>query len=112
MLVILFLGLVFVALSVWRAHCNPENNINVVDLVLQNGRFDRVAVVFLAAFGVTTWLMVDLEINGKMTEGYLGLYAAAWVGPLVAKVVFGQKTIPTTTMTATVTETKEGNHGI
>lgn len=86
--------LILTAVSVWRAHCNPENEINIVDLVLEHGRMSRIAVAFMLTLGVTTWLMVDLEIKGRMTEGYLWAYGSMWVAPLVAKVIFNKSEPP------------------
>ena len=106
MVVVLVMGIGLFALSLWRAHINPENNINLIDLFLQNGRMDRAATVFMLAFALTTWVIVDLEIHSKLTEGYLGLYSAAWVGPLIAKVIYQQKEM-TKTSTVLVSETKK-----
>lgn len=97
MLVLLLGLLALTAFSVYRAHCNPENQINIVDLVLEHGRMSRIAVAFMLTLGVTTWLMVDLEIRGRMSEAYLMAYGGMWVGPLVAKVIFNRREPPTPT---------------
>lgn len=94
MAVVLVVGLVVAGVSLYLAHRNPENNINIFDLFLHNGRLDKLAVVFLAAFGMTTWLMVDLQLSGKMTEGYLGLYGTMWIGPLFAKLILNKPDAP------------------
>lgn len=94
MLVLLLSLLLLTGVSIWRAHCNPENQINIVDLVLEHGRMSRIAVAFMLTLGVTTWLMVDLEVRGRMSEAYLMAYGGMWVGPLVAKVIFNRADPP------------------
>lgn len=81
---------VLVAYSFWKAHRDPSFvQFNIFDLIMHNGRLDKIAVIFMAVFVVTTWIMIDLQISGKMTEGYVTAYGVMWVTPLVAKVVFG-----------------------
>ena len=67
---------------------------------MQNGRVSRVACLVMGAFFVTSWIMIDLQAHGKMTEGYMGLYAGAWVAPLIASLM-NPSTATTTTATAT-----------
>ena len=43
----------------------------------------------MGAFGLTSWMMAELTLSGKMTEGYFGLYAAAWITPVVVRLVTG-----------------------
>lgn len=84
-----FIGIA-IAYSFFKAHRDPTFvQFNVFDLIIHQGRLDKIAVVFMAVFIVTTWIMVDLQISGKMTEGYLTAYGTMWVVPLTAKVVFG-----------------------
>ena len=81
---------VVVAYSFWKAHRDPTFvQFNVFDLIMHNGRLDKIAVVFMAAFIVTTWVFVGLYLDGKLTEGYFTGYGVMWVGPLAAKVIFG-----------------------
>lgn len=59
--------------------------INLEDLLLgEDGKLSKAAVVLLGAFLFTTWMMAYLTLAGKMTEGYAGIYVAAWVTPAVA----------------------------
>lgn len=94
MQVFLAIAVLAVAVSFWRAHKNPEFEFSAFDLIMENNRISRLAFAFMSVLGVTTWIMIDLQVNGKMTEGYLGLYGTMWVFPLVAKVVFNQATMP------------------
>lgn len=114
MLTILATCAVVVLVSFVQAHRRPGFDFNAFDLVMENGKVSNEKFTFMCAFAMTTWLMVDLHLKGKMTEGYLGLYIAAWVGPLVAKVVFKKTEMPAigttiTSSTTTVASTEKAN---
>jgi hypothetical protein len=83
-----------VALSLYRAHRDPNNAINLMDLFLENGRVSRLAVAFMLTLALSTWIMIDLELHGKMTEGYLTVFGGLWVAPIIAKLIFNQATPP------------------
>jgi hypothetical protein len=71
--------------SIYRAGLNPENDFSPLDLLMEHGRASRTGCVFMGAFGVMSWAIVQLAAHDKLTEGYLGLYAAAFVTPIVAR---------------------------
>lgn len=97
-----------VLLSFYRAHRKPGFEFNAFDLVMIDGRVDRIAVAFMLVLGVTTWVMVDLQISGRMSEGYMTTYGAMWVMPLVARIVFNKTDLPLgSSLTSTTTVTKE-----
>lgn len=87
----ILLTLVFAA---WRLHLNPENDFNILDLLMENGRVSKAAVVMMGAFSLTSWMMIQLTLIGKMTEGYFGLYSAAWIAPVVVKLIAGGASTP------------------
>lgn len=101
MLVALAVMAVAIVLSFWRAHRNVAVQFNALDLIMVDGKVDRIATVFMIAFAVSTWVIVDMEIKGKLDAGVLGLWLGAWVGPLVAKMVFGKNEMPGTTSSST-----------
>jgi hypothetical protein len=108
MLIILGAVALLVVLSFWRAHNKPEFNFNAFDLVMENGRVSKIAVTFMSAFAVTTWILVDLELKDKMTEGYLMTYGTMWVTSLVLKVVFNKnEATPGTTITTKIESTEK-----
>jgi hypothetical protein len=39
---------------------------------------------------LTSWVILDLQLHGKMTEGYLTVYGGMWVAPLIARVLFNK----------------------
>lgn len=97
---------VFCVVSFWRAHRACNIAFNAFDLITENGKVSKIALAFMMAFAVTTWILIDQQMKGTLTEGVFGLYLGAWVAPLVAKVVFNKVEMPSTTVTATVTTTE------
>lgn len=74
-----------IAWSFYRAHRNAAFTFNLFDLIMDNGRVSRLACVFLGSFMVTSWIMVRLTLDGKMTEGYMAAFGALWIVPITAK---------------------------
>ena len=74
-----------IAWSFYRAHRNSAFSFNVFDLIMENGRLSRLACVFMGSFGVSSWIMMRLTIDGKMTEGLFMAYGGVWVAPIIAK---------------------------
>lgn len=87
----LLLALTAILASFWFAHRSKNFEFNAFDLLMENGKVSKIAVAFMGVLAVTTWIMVDLQITGKMTEGYLTTYGAMWVTPLIARVVFNKQ---------------------
>lgn len=88
--VVLALGVIAMIASVWRAHRTPNFAFNAFDLITHDGRVDKIAVSYMLVLILSSWIMMDLQVNGKMTEGYFGIYIGAWIVPLVSKVVVGK----------------------
>lgn len=89
MVVALIAALVIISISLYRAQKDGTNKLDLYDLVMENGRLSRTAFVMMASFVVTSWIMVTLTLNGKMTEGIFGLYCTAWVAPVVTRIIKG-----------------------
>lgn len=94
--------------SIYRLHLNPVVNFNMLDLLMENGRVSKVSCLVMGAFFVTSWIMVDLESKARMTEGYLGLYAGAWVAPLIARLMNQPVDASKTTITTELTDFHSG----
>lgn len=107
MLTTLAIGAVLVVVSFWRAHSRPGFDFNAFDLIMEGGKVSKIALTFMLAFAVTTWILIDLQLKGKMTEGYLMTYGGMWVASLVAKVVFNKTDLPSGTTTLTELKTTE-----
>ena len=64
---------------------------NIFDLVMENARVSRLAVIVIAAFVVYSWVILRLTVEGKMTEGYLTMYGVTWIAPTIAKLFSPEK---------------------
>lgn len=100
---LLLAGFAIIAVTFWRAHVKP-GTFNAFDLIMENGRVSKIAFAFMLVLAVSTWVIVDLQMKGKLDSGMYLPWLAAWVTPLVAKVVFNKNdvasmTVATTTMT-------------
>jgi len=105
MVIVLAVACLCIVVSFWRAHRNHAFTFDAFDLVMENGKVSKIAVAFMLVLGVTTWVIIDQQIAGKLTEGMFGLYGGMWVMPLVAKVVFAKTEMPSTTTVASMTTT-------
>lgn len=101
MQIILAVAALLVVASFWRAHRKPGFDFNAFDLIMENGKVSKIALAFMIVLAVTTWVVVDLQIKGHLTEGYFTTYGAMWVIPLVAKVVFNKTEMPSAGTTLT-----------
>jgi len=108
MLAILVIGAVLVAWSFWHAQRKPGFDFDAFDLIMENGKVSRLALWYNLAGAVSTWVIVDLQMKGKLTEGMFGLWLGAWVGPIIARLVFNKTDMPTPgTVITTKMETTE-----
>lgn len=98
--IITILGIIW---SIYRLHKSPNVDFNILDLLMENQRVSKVSCLVMGAFFVTSWIMVDLQANAHMTEGYLGLYAGAWVAPLIARLM--NPAVDTQTTTTAIVST-------
>ena len=91
MAVVFALAAFVLLLLIWRSlakmHADESVNFDLRDLLMENGRVSKAACVMMGAFAVTTWQFVYYTLNGKLTEGYLGIYVAAWIAPVVARLI-------------------------
>jgi len=107
MLMILGGALLLIVFSFWRAHIG-KGEFDAFDIIMENGRVSKIAVAFMLVLGVTTWVIIDLQIKGALTEGYFTVYGTMWVVPLVAKVVFNKADAPAgTTITTEIKSTEK-----
>ncbi len=90
---LLAMGVLLMLVSLWRAHKTPGFNFCLFDLIMNKGRVDKIALSYMIVLALSSWIMIDLQVNSKMTEGYFGIYIAAWIAPLVSKVVFNKDSV-------------------
>lgn len=88
MYLVLALCIAWMLVAVIRSSRHPDSALKIEDLLLgEDGRMSKAATVMLGSFFLTSWLMVYLTSAGKMTEGYLGIYVAAWIAPTVTVLI-------------------------
>ncbi len=105
--VIFALGALAAAGFIWRSlrrmHDATDINFNLRDLLMENDRVSKAACVMMGAFAATTWQFIYYTLNGKLTEGYLGIYVAAWIAPVVARLIAKPESGATQVTTETTT---------
>lgn len=98
--------LLIIGLSFYRAHRDPTFKFNAFDLIMENDRVSRKAVLVMGAFAASTWIVIRLTLDGKLTEGYFGAYMAAWVAPMIAGMFATNMPPPPPAVVTTVTATQ------
>lgn len=84
-LILVIIAIIFVLIKRDRS---TTSLINLEDLLIgDDGKLSKAAAVMMGAFAMTTWLMVYLALNSKMTEGYLAIYVGAWIAPTVTRLI-------------------------
>lgn len=73
--------------SLYRAHKDPNTQFNLFDLIMERGRVSRIALAFLAALFVTSWVMIRVARDGHMSDLLFAAYGAMWVAPILAKLL-------------------------
>lgn len=78
LLAILVLGTFYILVQLSR---NPEDSLNLADLVTVNGRLDEKKFTRFGAWVVSTWAFVYLIVNnpGNFPEWYFVGYMGVWV---------------------------------
>lgn len=95
-----------IVLSFYRYQKNPANTFNILDLLMENGRVSRLAAAFMMTLVVTSWVMIKLTVDGKMTEGYLMAFGGMWIAPIISK-MFATNTATATSTTTVSIEASE-----
>jgi hypothetical protein len=101
MVIILAIAALALVVALWRAQRDSKNPFDAFDLVMETGpdgsrKASKTGVAFMTVLAVTTWTVVNMAISKTLTEGLFAIYCAAWVTPLVAKVIFGKTDPPMT----------------
>lgn len=88
MIAVLAIALLAIMWTLERKNRNKASPISFDDLLTgDDGKMSKVAAVMFGSFALTTWTIVYLTINDKLTEAYFGAYLGAWVLPAVANIV-------------------------
>lgn len=106
--VILAVIVIGIGLSFWRYQKNPANTFNILDLLMENGRVSRLAAAFMMTLVVTSWVMIKLTVDGKMTEGYLMAFGGMWIAPIISKMFATNNATTSSTTTVSIEEKSNG----
>lgn len=87
---VLLLVLALLTIMGWQAQRDTSNNFNIWDLVMEAGKASRTGVAFMSVLVITSWVVITMALQNRLTETVFGIYCAAWVSPLVAKVIFNK----------------------
>jgi hypothetical protein len=83
--ILLFVFLVRVA---YRLHRDAQRqDFDLTELWIEDGHVSLFRIAFIVSLTLTSWLVIHLTLTAKLTEGYLGIYAAQWIAPIVAKLL-------------------------
>ncbi len=84
-------GLIFSALIMlisillWLWHRNKDVDVDLTDLLMENGRLSRLAFTWLGAFLVMSFGFIYAVIHKNLSDVYAALYATTWAVPIVTK---------------------------
>ncbi len=94
MVIALAIVLGCVVYTLWKAQREAgRNTFDVYDLIMDTlpdgkRRASGIKCTYQTAFIVSTWVVIDQEIKGILTEGLFFAYLSVWCASLIAKVVF------------------------
>lgn len=95
LIVALLIVVLLIARALLRSNQSGASQINLEDLLIgEDGKTSKAAAVMFGAFALSTWIMVNLTITGRLTEGYFTAYLGAWVAPTVARLIFAKPVQP------------------
>ena len=95
---VVLVGILLIGWSFYRAHRNPGFEFSLFDLIMENERVSKRAFAFMVALCITSWIVIRLTLDGKMSDGYFIAYGGMWVAPIVAG-LFKAESSSTTTIT-------------
>jgi hypothetical protein len=96
---VLAIFMLLITWSFYLAQKDSHNVFNLFDLVMENGRLSRIGFAFIVALFVTSWVLIRVARDGKMTDLLYAAYGTMWVAPIVAKLFSSQPPAGTTTTT-------------
>lgn len=79
-------------IAICRANRNTENSFEIIDVLMENGKASKWAVILFGSWVVHSWVLVSWVMNGAATLADLTVYGTTWVAPLVAKMFIQQPT--------------------
>lgn len=95
LLFILVMGIVGIAVSLYRAHNSKEVRFNLFDLIVgPDGRLVPENCIVMMAFLLHCWALVGWIVRDIVTTADFTAFGAIWVTPLVMKLLRGRQQYP------------------
>ena len=80
MVISLIILVVLAVAFIWNIQRDRENQVDIKDLICQDGRINEAKFMRFTAFVVSTWGFVYLIVDQRFSEWYFAGYMAAWAG--------------------------------
>lgn len=100
MVIVLGFVICSVLYMLWKAQRDKgRNSFDVFDLfmdTLPDGtrRASGIKSTYQTSFIISSWVIIDQEIKGILSDSVFGLFLATWCASLIAKVVFDKSAPP------------------
>lgn len=76
------IGLLIVVLLwliLYRLHHDRRTAFDLTDVLMENGRVSRQALIEVGAFLATTWVLIHQEFKNVVTDWYVLAYGSFWI---------------------------------
>ena len=83
--VVFLLAVLLVLVTLWVWHRSKDSDVDLSDLLMENGKLSRLAFTWLGSFMVMSFGFVYAVLLGTLSDIYAALYAATWAVPIVTK---------------------------
>lgn len=80
MVISLIVLVVIAVLFIWNIQRDTDNQVDIKDLICQDGMINEHKFMRFTAFVVSTWGFVYLIVDQRFSEWYFAGYMAAWTG--------------------------------
>lgn len=88
----LFIAFFFALLFMWglfALHKDPGVEFDLTDILKKNGKVSRTAIIELAAFLATTFVLIHQELEQTLTDWYVAAYGTFWIAKGVVQILKG-----------------------
>lgn len=80
MVISLIVLVMMAALFIWNIQRDRDNQVDIKDLICEDGHINEHKFMRFTAFVVSTWGFVYLIVDQRFSEWYFAGYMAAWTG--------------------------------
>lgn len=95
--IVLTMAVLAITVIIWMYQRDKTNDIDILDLVCQNGKIDEKKFTRFGAWLVSTWGFVYLILDQRFSEWYFAGYMTLWVGNVLVDKYLNGRDAPTST---------------